>query len=78
MESIKEETTDEMFRKIGYEKKIDIVENDYLITTEYKKEDKYEIIFKIITKEVVLGGFRGIELEELQAINKKCQELGWI
>lgn len=69
---------DKMMNKIGYKKKIETIENEKLIMIEYNRENRYSIIFKEITKEVILDGFRAIELEELQAINEKCKELGWL
>ena len=66
---------DEMFKNIGYAKRIETIENEKLTLVEYNKENKYSIIFKEITKETILDGFRGIELEELQAINEKVKEL---
>lgn len=76
-------TADEMFRKLGYTKftsetgSILYMKNLFMITfiidnktfiTEYKQGD-YNFP-KIRPFEV--------GIEELQAINKKCQELGWI
>lgn len=69
---------DKMFEKIGYRNKTEIIENNNLTTIKYNKQNKYEIIFKTNTKETIIEGFKGIEIEELQAINKKCEELGWI
>lgn len=69
---------DKMFEKLGYENKTEIIENNNLTTIKYNKQNKYEIIFRIDTKETIIEGFKGIEIEELQAINKKCEELGWI
>jgi len=69
---------DEMFEKLGYTTKVETTQDEKLITIEYKKECKYSIVFKTATRETFIYGFNGIELEELQAINEKCKELGWI
>ena len=74
MEDIKEKTADEMFEELGY--KIDY-ENSYV--TRFYKEDnlfgktiEFYHIFKTFNK------LESITMQELQAINKKCKELGWI
>ena len=68
---------DKMFEELGYSKRIETIENGKLIMTEYNQDDKYEIGFKEITKEIFLDGFSAIEFKELQAINQKVKELGW-
>nr|DAS27227.1 MAG TPA: hypothetical protein [Caudoviricetes sp.] len=41
-----------------------------------------EIVFELLDKSVTAGYGTGecchISMQELQAINKKCQELGWV
>lgn len=41
-----------------------------------------EIVFELLNKNVTVGCGTGecchISMQELQAINKKCQELGWL
>lgn len=71
---------DELFIELGFEKKIQTIEKGKLINTAYRQETKgedYLISFNEITKEVILSGFRSIDMEELQAINEKVKELGW-
>lgn len=70
---IKELTADEMFEEIGYNKTI------YKDCIEYRKrinKDVKYITFWIHTKTV--ENHQEINMQELQAINKKCKELGWI
>lgn len=77
---IKEKTADEMFEELGYEK---IVESNIKIL--YEKEghywDKY-ISFtsddKEVTAEMSSGDSETINMQELKAIYKKCEELKWI
>ena len=58
---------DEMFEELGYKKKFNnYYEHDFGTTIEFL--DKY--------KEINIRG--SIETQELQAINMKCKELGWI
>lgn len=58
---------DKMFEELGYKKTFNnYYEHDFGITIEF--EDKY--------KEINIRG--PIEVQELKAINKKCEELGWI
>ena len=71
---------DEMFEKLGYEKKnLDIIfsrfweewENEDLAKT-FSFNTEYEIL------DITDENKYGITMQELQAINEKCKELGWI
>lgn len=80
MQEIKEKTADEMFKELGYEK---IIESNVRI--DYEREGLYfdkEIVFglidKIICVELGTGESTNINMQELQAINKKVEELRWI
>ena len=77
---MKEKTADEMFEKLGYKKKnLGIIfsrfweewENENLAKT-FSFNTEYETI------DITDENEYGITIQELQAINKKCQELGWI
>ncbi len=62
-----DKTADEIFEELGYKKKFNnYYEHDFGTTIEF--ENKY--------KEINIRGL--IEMQELQAINKKCEEMGWI
>lgn len=79
MEDIKEKTADEMFQKLGYIKTQD---NKNLIEyTKNKDGDLFEIYFWRDDNTISKSYYENmgyIEMQELQAINKKCKELGWI
>ena len=71
---------DKMFEELGYEEK----NFDTRITNfikDFKKETQSNIHFwneeKTISKNGDIDGVR-ITMQELKAINKKCEELGWI
>lgn len=73
-------TADEMFEELGYEKKnLDIIfsrfweewENGDLAKT-FSFNTEYETI------DITDENRYGITMLELQAINLKCKELGWI
>ena len=76
---------DEMFKKLGYEK---ITDNDIEVIYKYEKNilgDKFlqHIMIAKIGKVIFSYGEKikntvGIGVEELQAINEKCRELGWL
>lgn len=75
-----EETADEMFKKLGYEK-IGETENEITYVNEYD----VNIIFNLLgesfckTSEDEQHYYTDdIDMQELKAINKKCEELGWI
>lgn len=65
---------DEMFEKLGYEKE----ERKYADV--YNKHCKYmtrQFGFNTESKAVMID-VEHITVQELQAINEKCKELGWI
>ena len=62
---------DEMFKTVGYEK---YGESEFL--TEFRKRNGMQVVFLNIPKRIVISN--EIELQELQAINEKCKELGWL
>lgn len=77
---MEEKTADEMFEELGYEK---IVESNIKIL--YEKEGHYwdkDINFDLDDKEVTVemssGESETIDMQELKAIYKKCEELRWI
>lgn len=62
-----DKTADEIFEELGYKKKFNnYYEHDFGTTIEFENE----------YKEINIRG--PIEIQGLQAINKKCEELGWI
>lgn len=64
---------EEMFEKLGY-KKVPLNSSGYL-DYEKSRDDKY-FGFDLALKEFdVCDGC--ITMEELEAINKQCEELGW-
>ena len=85
---MKEKTADKMFEELGYE----IIKNNKT-TLNYEKEGLHlykEIVFALLDKSAKVGkivfSYRndknhqvmGLEKKELQAINKKVEELGWM
>ena len=80
LEEDKKMSADEMFKELGYKKKnLDIIfsrfweewENEDLAKT-FSFNTEYETI------DITDENKYGITMQELQAINKKCQELGWL
>lgn len=75
-DSIETETADEMFKKLGYLKLSDLSNK---IKTVYRNNKGKHIQFNHLVKRVSFEGTcRWIDMQELKAINKKCEELGWI
>ena len=72
-------SADEMFEKLEYKKKYQIYE-DKVIIIGYTKEDaiaeECEIMFLKLARKVLVNIW--INMQELQAINKKCEEMGWL
>jgi len=70
---------DVMFYELGYTQHIDGIGNIdfYKYETVLCTDDTCNIIrFYIDSKEV--GANKILSMKELQAINKKCKELGWV
>ena len=77
---MKEKTADEMFEELGYMTD----ENEYFIEYRKQKENcckfiKFDLIDKAFTSFYYIIPDRQsyLTMEELQAINKKVEELGW-
>lgn len=79
-------TADEMFEKIGFKK---VIDNDTEIKYQYINtlmKDRIEHTIQIAKIGKIVFSYRsdenhqvmGLSNKELQAINKKVQELGWI
>ena len=67
---------DKMFENLGYEKKDTYWKEDEQIHFIEYSTDEISIEFSIFTKHIMITNL--INIQELQAINKKCEELGWI
>ena len=70
---------DEMFEKLGY----DIKKDDGKVISFEKHSssrlwDKPEIIFDKISKLIIFYDIDCLSMRTLQALNKKCEELGWL
>lgn len=68
---------DKMFEELGYEKNTDFQ------SIKYKKDDENVYYFDYIRHEFYKSGeydgmCEGTNMPELQAINEKCKELGWL
>lgn len=76
----KEKTADEMFEKLGYKKKdLDFVFSRFWEeweNEEFAKTFSFNTEYQII--DITDENEYGITIQELQAINKKCEEMGWI
>lgn len=70
---------DEMFEKLGY----DIKKDDGKVISFEKPSsssiwDTPAIIFDKISKLIIFYDIDCLSMRTLQAINKKCEELGWL
>ena len=65
---------DEMFKKLGTNK----IDNCDFCVYEGQVNKISRILFNKVNKSIIFEGFNAIGIKELQAINKKCQELGWL
>lgn len=73
-------SADEMFKKLGYEfidiESIEFHRYEYRKTTVLEKGTRHQVIwFDLNTQEIYIHN--SIMMQELQAINKKVEELGW-
>ena len=71
-------TADELFEALGYIK----IRDDARFITYRKSHDNDYIVIDKETKDFIknfdFAYWKAINMQELQAINKKVQELGWI
>ena len=68
-----EKEADEMFEKLGYEKS----EGETTEVYKLSRASKNIYFSKLIKSIRINGEYDFIDMQELQAINKKCEELGW-
>lgn len=73
-------SADEMFKKLGYEKYKEEYLGKNMKELYGNNADKRICFWRDKTIEVYdfYDGSRDFTIEELQAINKKCEELGWL
>ena len=77
MEIQRELTGDELFEELGYEKLTNKGIYGEKISVIYKNKN-YEYISFWLNYKKVHTAKAILSLQELQAINQKCKELGWI
>ena len=65
---------DKMFENLGYEK----LQDNKNITEYIDKDINNKVVFYKNLKEVAKLYNFGITMQELQAINERCKELGWL
>lgn len=65
-------TSEEMFKKLGYEKKLcdRFIEYEGAMEVEYFRFD--------LTRKTINFGNYTTSIKELKAVNKQCKELGWL
>ena len=68
-------SADDMFEKLGYKKKEAYWKEEKQIHFIEYSTDEISIEFSIATKHIMITNL--INIQELQAINKKVEELGW-
>lgn len=78
----REKAADEMFKDLGY-KKVDTPTNFIYQNKKNNKEIRFYKIYKCVENSLIEfeeyeGNSIFFTMQELQAINKKCEELGWI
>lgn len=77
---VKEKTADEMFEELGYKK---YITDKYQGYYQYGRQSNTICILFILDKKAIAIRYDGsntpaITMNELQAINKKVEELGWL
>ena len=70
-----EKSADEMFEELGYEK--EIIGNGCSYYSDDKEIEFLENVVRKMEKRIWIDDFHCITLQELKAINKKVEELGW-
>lgn len=68
---------DELFEELGYSKLSEVSSNERF--TVYRRINGKHIQFNHLVKKVALTGkYQFFDMDELQTINEKCKELGWL
>lgn len=67
-------TAQEMFEQLGYHKNYEMFGE---ILYEHEDYETNYFVFEGNRKRVAVGSYH-VTLDELKAINKQCEELGWI
>lgn len=67
-------TADEMFEEIGYKKLVGETTEVFTLS----RANKNIAFSKLINRIRIYGKYDFIDMQELQVINKKCEEMGWI
>ena len=76
---MKEKTADEMFEELGYRLEHNHYNSDNSDIYTYHEKDRNNFLRFITATGTFYTLFDKIyNVNELQAINKKCQELGWL
>jgi hypothetical protein len=75
---VKEKTADKLFEELGYKK----VRDDERFIKYRKPYDNDYIVMDKETKDFIknfdFAYWKAVNMQELQAINKKVEELGWL
>lgn len=69
-------SADEMFEKLGWRKEEDC--KNGVSYYDFKDNEIGIYDYDNYGKRITIEKFEGVTMQELQAINKKCKELGWI
>lgn len=75
MEDIKEKSADELFKELGYIEKFSY-DKFIVYRTDSSHSAGHSIEF-FTNSHKVFNSYNTINMQELKAINKKCEELGW-
>ena len=67
---------DKMFEEVCFIKNKN--ENCDFCSYEGRYNRASRILFNKMTKNIIFEGFNTIDMQELQAINEKAKELGWL
>lgn len=69
----REKSADEMFEELGYKKIVGETTEVYTLS----RTNKNIAFSKLINRIRIYGKYDFVDMQELQAINKKVEELGW-
>ena len=72
---------DKMFDELGYKKDCKVHNNDFVEEIIYKTNEfkiKFNTVYESVEFEEVECFYNSITMQELQAINEKVKELGWL
>lgn len=77
LEELSKMTAEQMFKELGYEKRIDFYDNEHFIEYQSKYDERDYLVFSI-SNEDYSSNLSRITIDIHKAITQQMRELGWL